>query len=283
MESTQNLLNTTSNNYIAQHNAAAFISEKRTTSARPTYAHVTCRHCDFSPLCMKNNAAKESRNTNIFGQCSLKDIPRKSYKKGQNLFAPGEKLEHFAIVKEGAVKCFSLNSDGSEQITRFVLPGEVLGLEAYASGEQQSFAQAVEATELCLFNLPELQTHWQNDQAFQLHCMQLMSASLAKQSAISRLLNKTSADTRLAAFLMDIVDNYAQRQLRYDDIRLPMPRADIGNFLSLALETISRAMSRLEKSGIIRVTGKHVKILDLDALQALIPESMAPSLQVAAG
>lgn len=243
-----------------------------------SFKHVTCRHCHFSPLCLHNKSNdKDSKTKNTLSHFSPQDVPKRQFKKGQNLFVPGDKLEHFAIVREGAVKCFSLNNDGSEQITRFVLPGELLGLEAFGSGYQYSFAQAIEATQICLFSLPQLETHWHEDQAFQIHCMKLMSASLAKQNTISRLLNKTSADTRLATFLMDIVDNYNHRQLRSEEIRLPMPRADIGNYLSLALETISRAMSRLEKRGIIQVTGKQVKILDLEGLQALVPDNMAPA------
>lgn len=242
---------------------------------RQHYSHVTCRHCHFSPLCLgpKNTTTGTATHSKT-ATATLPEVPRKHYKKGQNLFGPGDKLEYFAIVREGAVKCFSLNNDGSEQITRFVLPGEALSLEAYASGTQYGFAQAIDATQVCLFSLPQLEKHWQEHPSFQAHCMKLMSASLAKQNTICRLLNKTSADTRLAAFLMDIIHNYTQRNLRSDQIRLPMPRADIGNYLSLALETISRAMSRLEKRGIIQVTGKQVQILDQAALQALVPENM---------
>lgn len=227
------------------------------------YKHVTCRHCSFSPLCLQNAVSS----------CKAPDLARRIFKRGQNIFSPGDSLEYFAIVREGAVKCFSLNSDGSEQITRFALPGDILGLEAYASGEQQNFAQAIELSEVCLFSISQIQTQWCNNPSFQMHCMKLMSCSLAKQAHISRLLNKTSADTRLAAFLLEIVQNCKARQLRHDEIRLPMPRSDIGNYLSLALETISRAMSRFEKWGLIHVTGKHVKILDLPGLEALLPET----------
>jgi CRP/FNR family transcriptional regulator len=155
-----------------------------------------------------------------------------------------------------------------------VLPGETLSLEAYGSGVQENFAQAIEATEVCLFSITTLQQHWSHDHNFQRHCMKLLSDSLAKQARISALLNKTTAETRLAAFLLDIIDNYTQRQLRHDEIRLPMPRADIGNYLSLALETVSRTISRFEKRGLIRATGKHVRILDLAGLTALVPSAI---------
>ena len=103
--------------------------------------------------------------------------------------------------------------------------------------------------------------------SLQRHLFQLMSREITDDQLLITLLSKNSADERVATLLLSIANRNARRNLSASQFRLPMSRVDIGNYLGLTVETISRVFSRMQKTGMLRVDNKEIEILDQEALQ----------------
>jgi CRP/FNR family transcriptional regulator len=156
-----------------------------------------------------------------------------------------------------------------EQVTGFYLPGEIFGMDGIAHTHHISSAVALETSSICEipFNrLEELSLALPN---LQRHFFQLMSREIINDQRLVALIGKNSAEERLATLLLSISTRNAQRSLSEVRFRLPMSRADIGNYLGLTVETVSRIFGRFQKQHLLKVDKKEIEILDLDGLQEL--------------
>ena len=105
--------------------------------------------------------------------------------------------------------------------------------------------------------------------SLQRHFFKLMSKEITNDQQLITLLSKNSAEERVATLLLSISSRNAKRNLSSLRFRLPMSRADIGNYLGLTVETVSRVFSRFQKQGLLEVDKKEIEIKDIDALQEL--------------
>jgi CRP/FNR family transcriptional regulator len=103
----------------------------------------------------------------------------------------------------------------------------------------------------------------------QRHFFQLMSREITEDQQLITLLSKNSADERVAALMLSISTRNARRKLSSTQFRLPMSRVDIGNYLGLTVETVSRVFSRMQKMDILQVDNKEIEILDLEGLRTM--------------
>jgi len=167
---------------------------------------------------------------------------------GTEIYAQGERAEGLYLVTFGAVRVYRLLSDGRRQISAFHLPGEVFGFEA--DGTHHFFAEAIAATGLQAIKPTA-------DADFASAVLPLAVAGLVRAQEHLLVLGRQSARERVAAFLLDM----AARQGDLDEIELPMSRTDIGDYLGLTIETVSRVFSRLKETGVIRLPGLRSVVL----------------------
>ncbi len=218
-----------------------------------------CSHCNFSPFCEGEN------QVNHESHCSLNALVThtRTLARNEMLCTRNNKFQSLFAIKSGAVKAYQVDSNGKEHIKAFYFAGEVLGYRAIHTGFYLSSVAALTDTVVCevpydsLLELlkvkPELN--------------QPILALISKQLAAGSYVDASSAEQRVAAFIIDVTARIGGASL---SVKLPMSRMDIGNYLGLTAETVSRILMRLQDDGILLIDGKSVKIQDPDRLRSLL-------------
>jgi len=186
----------------------------------------------------------------------------KPIQRNKTVFEAGDKFSSLYTVRSGAVKTFSVDREGDEHVIGFYLPGEMFGLDAINSGHHISSAKALETTAVCEIPFNRLEELSRRIPSMQSHMYRLLSHEISEDQQLQLLLGKKTAEERIGSFLLGLSSRYRQRHLSPTSFRLPMARTDIGNYLGLAVETVSRIFTRLQKNDILKVDGKEVCILD---------------------
>ncbi|HKI74052.1 MAG TPA: fumarate/nitrate reduction transcriptional regulator Fnr [Pseudomonadales bacterium] len=242
---------------------------------------VTCRECSLNALCIPNGL-----NTAEIDQIDGMIRRGRPIHRHDTVFREGDKFESIFAVRAGALKVFAMNQAGDEQVIGFYLPGEIFGLDAIDDGKHQCTAKALETSTVCEIPYTSLQTLSGKIGNLQTQMYRLLSREIRHDQNLQLLLSKMSAEERLSSFLLNLAIRYQQRKLSPVAFRLPMSRADIGNYLGLAVETVSRAFTRMQDQGIIHVEQREVTIMDRHQLCKLAdiecPQQLGEALDAAA-
>jgi CRP/FNR family transcriptional regulator len=226
---------------------------------------VACRDCSLSTLCLPMGLRPEDVDR-------LDAIVKRSrpLQRGDHLFRTGEHFRNLYVVKTGAVKTFTQTNDGDEQVVGFHLPGEVLGLDAIQDGSHGCNARALETTAICELPFDRLADLSANIPSLQHQMFRLLSREIGHEAEMMTLLGRGTAEERVASFLLSLSERFRRRGFSATDFFLSMSRQEIGSYLGLALETVSRLFTRFQDEGILKVDRKHVQILDIDRLRAMV-------------
>jgi CRP/FNR family transcriptional regulator len=192
----------------------------------------------------------------------------KPLQKGDYLYRAGEAFHSVFAIRSGTIKTISVSSDGQEQVTGFYLPGEVVGMDGLAQNQYSNSAIALETSAICEIPFSRMEELSLQIPSLQRHFFQLMSKEITADQQLITLLSKNSAEERVASLLLSISTRNHHRQLSATQFRLPMSRADIGNYLGLTIETVSRVFSRFQKQELLAVDKKEIIIRDLPGLKA---------------
>ncbi|MDH4133849.1 MAG: helix-turn-helix domain-containing protein, partial [Gammaproteobacteria bacterium] len=165
-----------------------------------------------------------------------------------------------------------LTEDGREMITGFFLPGEIVGLDAIDNGMHPCAARALEITSLCEIPFDEFESIGERLPALSRQLVRVMSREMHHDQLLLMLLGKRTAEERLAAFLLSLSLRFGQRGYSSTEFNLSMSRNDIGNYLGLAVETVSRLFSRLQDEGVLAARGRNIRLADLTRLETLAGE-----------
>lgn len=222
---------------------------------------VSCNDCTLSSICLP-------MAVNYSDLARLEEIMQRGrpLRRGEHLYRAGDRFEAVHAVRTGAIKTYALSEDGTEQVTGFYLPGEIMGMDGIHRAAHQSSARALDSTTVCQIPFERLEELSHSIQSLQHHLFTLMSNEICAEREMHMLLGKKSAEDRMAAFLLALSVRHSRRGLSADRFRLPMSRYDIANYLGLAVETVSRIFTRFQKAGTVRVEGRDVTILDHEAL-----------------
>jgi CRP/FNR family transcriptional regulator len=193
----------------------------------------------------------------------------KPLQKNNHLYREGDNFQSVFAVRSGSVKAYRTTDDGREQVTGFYFPGEILGMDGISNNAHASSAKALETASVCEIPFTSLEKLSASMPLLQRHFFQLMSREITEDQQLITLLSKSSADGRIAAMLLSVSMRNARRKLSATQFRLSMSRVDIGNYLGLTVETVSRVFSRLQKLEVLSVENKEIEILDVDALRAI--------------
>ena len=225
---------------------------------------VNCGNCRLNGICLP--LALESGDIQ-----QLDDIIQRSkpLQKTQHLYREGDDFQSVYAVRSGTLKAYKTTDDGREQVTGFYFPGEILGMDGISHNAHASSARALETSAVCEIPFTSLEKLSILMPNLQRHFFQLMSREITEDQQLITLLSKNSADERVAALMLSISSRNARRKLSSTQFRLPMSRVDIGNYLGLTVETVSRVFSRMQKMDILRVDNKEIEILDIQGLQTM--------------
>ena len=186
------------------------------------------------------------------------------------LYHVGDAFDALYAVRSGAFKTSGISSNGEEKITGFYLPGEVLGLDAINSERHHYGATALEDSEVCVIPFARLTELTLRIPQLQRQLFRLLSRDIARDHGLMLLLGSMTAEQRLAAFLLSLSRRYKQLGYAADRFVLRMTRADIGNYLGLTLETVSRILSRFQREGLIAVNQRELELRNFDGLMAIV-------------
>lgn len=224
--------------------------------------HIHCQNCSISELCLPFTLDAQELDTldNIIDR-------KRPIHKGDELYQSGEKLHSLYAIRTGTFKTFTINSQGEEQITGFHLPGDLLGFDAISQAQHPSFAKALETSMICEIPYSTLDTLSGSMPKLRTQILRLMSNEIRTDQDMLSLLNRKNAEQRLATFIFMLSQRYQARKLSPHEFRLAMTRGDIGNYLGLTVETISRLLNRFDKEGLLVVKGKFITINNIDKLK----------------
>ncbi|MEC9483371.1 MAG: fumarate/nitrate reduction transcriptional regulator Fnr [Halomonas sp.] len=223
-----------------------------------------CQSCRLRSLCLPDNLPREDVS-------ELDSIVqrRKPVARGAYLFQAGQRFNSIFAVRTGSVKTSTLLANGEEHISGFHLPGEVIGLDAIVSRDHPSSAVALETASVCEIPYAELERLGDRTPALQHQLVRIMSRELLAEQSTNHLLTRRAAEQRLAVVLLKFSERFASRGLSALRFRLPMSRLDLGNYLGLVPETMSRTFRRLDEQGLVAIAGKEIEIADICAMKAL--------------
>lgn len=225
----------------------------------------SCKQCSLQQLCLAGGGISgEEMNR-------LDDIirSRKPVPGGGYLFRMGDAMGAVFVVRDGAVKTVTYSENGDEQVLGFHLPGELIGLDALASGQHRCDAVALASTSLCEVPFDRLSGIAAQIPGLQAQLMRVIGMSLDRDQDHKEILVRRQANERIALFLHGLSERLKTIGRDPLRIRLPMSRIDIANYLGLALETVSRGFTRLEEDGLIHVRGRQVELIEAGALARL--------------
>lgn len=222
----------------------------------------SCGNCRLSAICLP--IALEARDIDKLDEIIRRGRP---LQRGEHIYREDEPFTSVYAVRSGTLKAYSLTDDGREQVTGFYFPGEILGMDGISKNVHASSAKALETAAICEIPFERLGELSARLPSLQRHFFQLMSQEITQDQLLITMLSKNSAEQRIAAFLLSVSGRNARRNLSATNFRLPMSRTDIGNYLGLTVETVSRVFSRFQKSGLLAVEGKEIRILDHELLK----------------
>ena len=227
-----------------------------------TNLKAACHDCSLRGLCLPLG----------LGEADMKSLEgtvksRRKLKKGELLFRMGDPFRALYAIRSGTTKTCEIAADGSVQITAFHLPGELLGIDAISIDKHPSDVVALETTELCELPFDRLEALARELPGLQHQLLRIMSREVLEEGSQLLMLGRMKAEERLATFLINFSRRYQGLGYSPTDLHLPMSRQDLGDYLGLALETVSRLLSRFQEDGLLEVQGRNIKLLSLVRLK----------------
>jgi len=189
--------------------------------------------------------------------------------KGEYLYRVGDPFHSLFAIRSGSTKNCEITADGSVQITGFHLAGELLGMDAISSEQHPCDVVALETTEICELPFDKLEALANEVPGLQHQLWRLMSREIADEEIQLVMLGRMKAEERLATFLLSFSRRLQKLGNSSSVLRLPMSRQDLGDYLGLALETVSRLFSRFQEEKLITVQGRNIKLLDVGRLKTI--------------
>lgn len=226
---------------------------------------VACSNCNLRELCMPLGLNDDELKR-------LDDLvaTRRKVLRGDNLYRNGEKFSALYAIRTGFFKTTVATEDGRDQVTGFQMAGEVIGLDGIVSEHHTCDAVALEDAEVCVMNFDRIEDLSREINALQRHVHKIMGREIVREHGVMLLLGSMRAEERLAAFLLNLVQRLHARGFSQSELVLRMTREEIGSYLGLKLETVSRTFSKFVEEGIVEVKQRHVRILNPDALKLIV-------------
>jgi len=227
----------------------------------PRHAATRCSACAMRGVCLPADLT-----TTELAQLDNVVCTTRPVRRGEALFRTRDPFHSLYAVRTGSFKTVVMHRDGQEQVTGFQIPGDALGLDGVSSGSHSCEAIALEDSTVCIIPFGQLELICRESPRMQRHVYHLLSAEIVRESGLMMLLGTMTAEQRLASFLLDLAARFRTRGYSGTEFNLKMSREEIGCFLGIKLETVSRMFSRFQREGLVKPSGKRVRIVDAAAL-----------------
>ena len=224
-----------------------------------------CSTCSLRELCLPVGLRPDE-----FEQ--LDTVIKQSHrlKKGEFLFRSGESFHSLYAIRTGFFKTTVASQDGRDQVTGFFMSGELIGMDGICTHSHSCDAVALEDSEVCELPFGHMEALSKEIPSIQTHFFRLMSREIVRDQGVMLLLGNMRAEERIAAFLLNLSQRLHHRGFAANDFILRMSREEIGSYLGLKLETVSRTLSRFHQEGLIVVEHKHIRLLKPELLNQMV-------------
>jgi len=231
-------------------------------AARPA---ISCAACALHTVCLPCDL-----NADDLDRFDEIATARRRVARGASLYRSGDALEALYAVRSGAFKTVGVSRQGEEKVTGFHLPGELMGLEAISTSRHGYHAVALEDSEVCAIPFAALERMAQAVPALQHKLLRVLSGDISRDQGLMLLLGSMSAEQRLAAFLLSLSRRHQRLGFAANRFVLRMTREEMGNYLGLTLETVSRLLSRFQREGVLAVRQREIELKNPDVLRDLV-------------
>jgi CRP/FNR family transcriptional regulator len=231
----------------------------------PITLKVACSSCNLKELCMPLGLTPDELNR-------VDDVvaARRKVKRGTTLFRTGEKFTSLFAIRTGFFKTSVVSEDGKDQVTGFQMAGEIIGLDGIVNDHHTCEAVALEDAEVCVMPFDRVEELSREVVSLQRHIHKIMSREIVREHGVMLLLGSMRAEERLAAFLLNLVQRLNARGFSQTELVLRMTREEIGSYLGLKLETVSRTFSKFVEEGIVEVKQRHIRIVNAEMLRDIV-------------
>jgi CRP/FNR family transcriptional regulator, anaerobic regulatory protein len=233
-------------------------------AAEQSAAEVACSDCGLDPMCLVLDYAE-------FGSGVPEGIllRRQQVEAGQTLFESDQSFDAIYAVKSGSFKALMSDPQRGDRVVGFYFAGELVGAEGMAEHRYAVTARALEASQVCILHLDRLNETDRPQHTIQRALIDMLSREVALNQRMTAALVRQNADQRLAAFILSLSERLNSRGFASDEFNLRMSRSDIGSYLGLARETVSRLLTRFQKRGLIRLRSRQLQLLDVPSLRLI--------------
>ncbi len=226
---------------------------------------VACSSCNLRELCLPMGLSQPQ-----MAQLDTLVATRKSLKRGEVLFHAGDPFRSLYAVRTGFFKTCVSAEDGRDQVTGFQMAGELLGLDGISTDQHACDAIALEDSQVCVIPYADLEDLSREFTDLQHQFHKIMSREIVRDQGVMLLLGSMRAEERLAAFLLNLTQRLHSRGFSASALVLRMTREEIGSYLGLKLETVSRTFSKFQEDGILEVKQRDIRILDIETLRKMV-------------
>ena len=226
---------------------------------------IACSNCNLRELCMPVALSDDE-----MAQVDELVATRRSVKRGASLFHTGEKFASLYAIRTGFFKTCVATEDGRDQVTGFQMAGEIIGLDGIVNDIHTCDAIALEDAEVCVMPFDRIEEISREITALQHHVHKIMSREIVREHGVMLLLGSMRAEERLAAFLLNLVQRLHARGFSKSEFILRMTREEIGSYLGMKLETVSRTFSKFADDGMIEVKQRNIVIRNAEALRRIV-------------
>lgn len=225
-------------------------------------SHIACSQCNLRERCLPVglSCAQLEQMDGLVTQ-------RIRVRRGATLYQEGENFRSLFAVRTGFFKTTHTTPEGHDQIIGFQMANEMLGLDGIGTGQHACTAVALEDAEVCAMSFSKMEILAREIAPLQRHIYQVMGHEIVRERGVMLLLGRMSAEERVASFLLNLLQRLHSRGLSATELVLRMSRAEIGSYLGLKIETVSRIFSKLAADGVLEVDKRHVRVMDTERLQ----------------
>lgn len=254
---------------ISSQPAQAMRAKPRSATVTPITSQVksaiACSSCCLKGVCLPCELGRS--DIERFDEITA---AKRKVARGASVYLTSDPFHSLYAVRSGAFKTVSVSRHGDEKVTGFHLPGELLGLDAISNGIHSYNAVALEDSEVCVIPFMQLEQLAHSIPALQHQLLRLVSSDISRDQGLMLLLGSMTAEQRLAAFLLSLSRRHQRLGFSPSRFVLRMTREEIGNYLGLTLETVSRLFSRFQREHLLAVQQRDIEIRNPGRLMDIV-------------
>ncbi len=236
------------------------------TPAAQAHCVPPCSRCHLHALCLPAGLSRAE-----LGRIDGRMVKlRRKLARGDSLFQCGDRFDAIYAVWTGQFKTCVMSKDGREQVTGFQMPGELVGLDGIAAGRHEVDAVALDDAQVCVIPFDGLEALALEITPLRRQLHRIMSSEIVLNNSVMLMLGGLSADERLATFLLNLLERQRARGSSGSSILLRMSREEIGSYLGLKIETVSRTFSKFRASGLLCVRYRQILVTDPPGLTMIV-------------